>query len=201
MIIRLHGAGQAITFGKGHQFSQQPHQIPVEGFRMQRVQLGTMRELHLMAVKHLQHHKFGYIGDPALFRRTNAPGQVSGAGGKQSLHLAGECPEQPADTDGLNGGNKGVVQHQCAGSIFIEDTAQGEGHHRAEIICAADYPGDQLPQTDRLFVAFVSVKITDAGMGEAVTLRTLTGAVQPLDFIDHVAYHRQRQINTVALFR
>lgn len=125
MIIWLHGAGQAITFGKGHQFSQQPHQIPVEGFRMQRVQLGTMRELHLMAVKHLQHHKFGYIGDPALFRRTNAPGEVSGAGGKQSLHLAGECPEQPADTDGLNGGNKGVVQHQRAGGIFIEDTAQG----------------------------------------------------------------------------
>lgn len=38
-------------------------------------------------------------------------------------------------------------------------------------------------------------------MGEAVTLRTLTGAVQSLDFIDHVAYHRQRQINIVALFR
>ncbi len=95
MIIRLHGAGQAITFGKGHQFSQQPHQIPVEGFRMQRVQLGTMRELHLIAVKHLQHHKFGHIGDPALFRRTNAPGEVSGAGGKQSCTSPENAPSNP----------------------------------------------------------------------------------------------------------
>ncbi len=60
-------------------------------------------------------------------------------------------------------------------AFFIEDTAQG----RVTIALRSSAPltiWDQLPQTDWLFVAFVSVKITDAGMGEAVTLRTLTGA-------------------------
>ncbi len=112
-----HGAGRAITFGKGHQFSQQPHQIPVEGFRMQRVRLGTMRELHLIAVKHLQHHKFGHIGDPALFRQPMRPAR-SAARSVAVPALAGECPEQPADTDGLNGGNKVLSSTSAAGGIF-----------------------------------------------------------------------------------
>ena len=44
--------------------------------------------------------------------------------------IASENYKKPQRGDGLNGGNKGVVQHQRAGGIFIEDTAQGETHRR-----------------------------------------------------------------------
>ena len=197
MVIKLDGTGKTAVFGERHQFTQQTDQIQIKDFRMQGMQTRPVREMHLPAVEHLQHHKLGDVSDPALLRRANTLRQIGGAGGDQPLYVTDKAVQNRADAQRLAGRDEIVIQHQRAAGLKTADTAQREHHHRTEIFRATDNFRPQLPQRQRLHIAVRAVYVADLGARHAVALRTLPGAANALHFADVMGGDRQGQVNIV----